>query len=98
MNRRLSVHPEARAELRDAVLYYRDASPQAALEFVEIYEAALAQILEAPRSNPLIIDEFRRKLLRKFPFSIFYTLAGTEVRLLAIAHQKREPFYWFGRS
>lgn len=97
MSRRLSVHPEARDELREAILYYRAASPQVAMEFVEIYEEALAAIVKAPKSNPLIFKEYRRKVLRKFPFSMFYTITESEIRLLAVAHQKREPFYWLER-
>lgn len=98
MKAELSVHPEARNELRDAILYYRKVSPYVAAEFVDVYEAAVAEILLAPKSHPLIIDECRRKVLRKFPFSIFYSVAGNEVRLLAIVNQYREPFYWLGRS
>lgn len=26
-----------------------------------------------------------------------YRVAASELRILAIAHQKRQPFYWLGR-
>lgn len=94
----LSIHRKARQELRDAVIYYRKVSLSAAAEFVDGYEAAIKNILRSPRTNPIILDEYRRKPLRKFPFFLIYTVTGHEVRLLAVAHQSREPLYWFGRG
>jgi hypothetical protein len=35
--------------------------------------------------------------LRRFPYSIVYLLLPEEIRVLAIAHQRRKPGYWSGR-
>ncbi len=96
---RLSVHREARKELRKTVLYYRDeASAAVALEFIEIYDAAIQDILESPRSNPVFLGKFYRKVRHKFPYSLYHKVTAGGVRLFAVSHQKRKPFYWLGRS
>jgi plasmid stabilization system protein ParE len=32
--------------------------------------------------------------VKRFPYSVFYRLREDHVRILAVAHQKRRPFYW----
>ena len=32
-----------------------------------------------------------------FPYALFYSLYAQEVRILAVAHQRRRPFYWEDR-
>lgn len=39
----------------------------------------------------------RRMPLRRFPYSIVYLLLPEEIRVIAIAHQRRKPGYWRGR-
>jgi hypothetical protein len=35
--------------------------------------------------------------MRRFPFSIVYSVGGDNLRVLAVAHQSRRPRYWRGR-
>jgi hypothetical protein len=36
--------------------------------------------------------------MRRFPYSLIYTVIGDEVRILAVAHHSRRPGYWRGRK
>lgn len=94
----LTVHPIALREITKSISYYRDVDPAIANQFIDYYDAALKQILASPFSNPVIVDPFRRKIFRKFPFSIIYYSTRTEVRVVAVAHHKRRPLYWLGRN
>ena len=94
----ISTHRDARVEFREALLYYRNADIAVATEFFAFYERAVEQIIAAPLSNPQVVGTIRRKLLSKYPFSIFYRFSGERPRILAIAHHKRKPHYWLGRS
>lgn len=98
MTRPFSIHPGARQDLEDAILYYQKNSPEVVRGFIEAYEAGIAAMRETPKLDPVIADGVRPKLLRKFPYSLIYLSNETEVRLLAVSHQKREPLYWLGRS
>lgn len=41
-----------------------------------------------------IEPDIRRFVLRKFPYSIIYSIEPDCVMILAVAHQRREPGYW----
>lgn len=41
--------------------------------------------------------DFHAKTLMKFPCSMVYLVGESEITLLAVAHQKRRPFYWTSR-
>jgi hypothetical protein len=34
---------------------------------------------------------------QRFPFNIFYLPGESEIVIVAVAHQKRRPDYWFSR-
>jgi hypothetical protein len=40
----------------------------------------------------------RRFLLPRFPFAVAYVIRGDDVLVLAIAHTRRRPGYWRGRT
>ena len=40
----------------------------------------------------------RRKILRKpFEYSLFYVIEPDRIRIVAVAHHRRDPGYWTGR-
>ncbi|MFZ1702528.1 MAG: type II toxin-antitoxin system RelE/ParE family toxin [Pyrinomonadaceae bacterium] len=94
----LSFHPEARLEARVAMSFYRDIDAVVAAEFLKLYETAITQILLNPLACPILSGKMRRKLLRKFPYTIFYRFDTDEVRIIAVSHHKRSPGYWLKRS
>ena len=98
MNPSVSVHPLARQEYLDGVVYYLDIDPNVAARFIDAYELAIVEIRRNPKAAPAIISRVRRKLLRKFPYSIFYYFSGGEIRITAVSHQLRKPLYWAGRE
>jgi plasmid stabilization system protein ParE len=98
MNRRLSFHPLAEQELNEAANYYDAASPGLGATFLNEVEHAIKQILEHRKAASLVNRVVRRKLVRRFPYSVMYSVQTDTIRILAIANQKRRPFYWRGRK
>ncbi len=39
----------------------------------------------------------RRVAVKRFPYHVFYLEAPEELRILAVAHDRREPDYWTTR-
>jgi len=39
----------------------------------------------------------RRRAVTRFPYHVVYLEAGTDIRILAVAHDRRKPGYWEGR-
>jgi toxin ParE1/3/4 len=97
MTRRVSFHPLAEQELNDAASYYNAVSPGLGITFLNELERVLNQIREHPNTAPLVNQVVRRKIVRRFPYSIMDSVQADTIRILAIANQKRRPFYWHGR-
>jgi plasmid stabilization system protein ParE len=97
MNRPVSFHAMAEQELNDAASYYNALRPGLGQAFLDEVERAVTQILAYPEAAPLVNRIVRKKLVRRFPYSVMYSIRLEDMRILAIAHQKRRPFYWRGR-
>jgi plasmid stabilization system protein ParE len=77
--------------------WYWERSEAAADGFLLEVEAALDEIAEAPNRWPRHLYGTRRFILRRFPFSVVYVMLESGIRIVAMAHAKRQPGYWRGR-
>jgi plasmid stabilization system protein ParE len=94
----VSFHPLGELELAEAVEFYDQAKRGLGDEFLQEVEAAVAFLGQYPESAPRVGRHVRRFLLPRFPYSLIYRdLGAEEIRILAVAHQKRRPRYWSGR-
>jgi toxin ParE1/3/4 len=90
----LRVHEAAKQELEEAARYYQSQRPELGQEFLAELGAAFEQILAHPKAGTPVAGGFRRRLLRRFPYSVFYRITGSVVTIFAVAHQSRRPDYW----
>jgi toxin ParE1/3/4 len=97
MNRPISIHEAAEIELNDAADFYDLESPGLGETFINEIHKAIDLIARFPKALPLIRGRIRRKVIIKFPYTLIYSVRATEIRILAVAHQKRRPIYWRGR-
>jgi len=98
MKKRVSFHELAEIELNDAAIFFENKQDGLGFRFLAELEAAVTRIQEHPQASPIIIEDVRRKVLRRFPYSIIFSIRPDRIRILAIASQKRRPFYWRGRT
>jgi len=47
---------------------------------------------------PGVVAEVRRFKLARFPYSLAFQLTGEDIAVIAVAHQRRRPFYWLDRA
>jgi toxin ParE1/3/4 len=87
----------ADGELTDAVAFYELEAEGLGAALLDIVEDAVADLRKFPESGEVLKGSYRRKVLRRFPFSLIYRINDREVRILAVMHHKRRPFYWQGR-
>lgn len=93
----LSVHAEL--ELVEGAAYYAsEANAEIANAFISEFDRSAKLLGEYPQLGTIWRGRIRRLPLRRFPYSIVYALSPSEVRILAIAHQRRRPGFWKGRS
>ena len=98
MNNRVSFHQLAEFELNDAAVFFETKREGLGLRFLSAVESAVAKIQEHPEASPVIIEGVRQKVLKRFPYSILYFIKSDRIRILAVANQRRRPFYWYGRT
>lgn len=89
-------HPEAERELLEAVEYYEGVEPGLGYDLsVEVY-SAVQRAVAYPRAWPVLDDEVRRALVRRFPYGVLYS-EEDELLIVAVMNLHREPGYWKDR-
>ena len=96
----LSVLPEAEEELAEAAEWYEAKRPGLGIELVAIVDCAFDEIREAPLSYAQWRSDrlYRRKVLTRFPYVIFFRADEVAVEVIAVAHAHRRPGYWLDRA
>ena len=96
---RLLVHRDAEAEVEDAAIWYEARRAGLGLEFMAAIDRAFADIVQAPqrfaRWKPRL--SWRRHVLRRFPYVVFFDGDEDCVLIMAVAHGRRRPGYWVSR-
>lgn len=96
--KRLEIHPEALAEAENALDWYATRSERAPQAFLSEIESAIADILAAPNSWPIVEKNCRKFPLYRFPYFIIYRDKSEDlIQIIAIAHGRRRPGYWRSR-
>lgn len=91
-------HARATTEAIEAFRYYEERVPGLGVSFLLDLGEAGRLIGEHPEASPLVGEEIRRKLCRRFPYSLLYTVEPERILVLAVAHHKRRPGYWQERG
>jgi toxin ParE1/3/4 len=93
----VTAHPNAIAELREAIRYYDSKSAGLGRRFFAEVEFFIGRIVAYPTLFVPRVSEVRRANLKRFPFNINFLVDGENIAIVAIAHNKRQPFYWLSR-
>jgi plasmid stabilization system protein ParE len=93
----VSIHEIAEAEINEAADFYDLESPGLGNVFIDEIQRAIQGIVEFPAAASLVRGRVRQRIVTKFPYSLVYSAREGEIRILAVAHHKRRPFYWRGR-
>ena len=90
--------PEARQEFREAVRYYEEEADGVGMSFIAEVHRAVSFIVQNPYAAAAVGSGIRRKVLDHFPYNILYAVEPELIVIVAVAHQKRRPTYWRGRT
>jgi plasmid stabilization system protein ParE len=96
---RLIWHPLAEDELNDVAAYYEDRDgSELAVAFLTEAQRVATLILQRPGGGRSLRDGVYCWRLRTFPYALVYRDKGDHIRILAVAGDRRRPFYWQKRS
>src|SRR5438876_10264179 len=76
--------PEAEDDIADSYDWYEIREPGLGEDFLRCVEACILGIQRHPNLYPFVVDAFRRALVRRFPFEIFYELGGDCIIIYAV--------------
>ena len=98
MTLQLRVSREAHADITEAVDWLRARSEELPVRFRAELEAVYGSIVEYPDMYPVVYRRFRRALLRKFPYSVFYVVEPAAIVVMGVVHQARNESTWQRRA
>jgi len=98
VTRAVRFHRLAELELNEAAEYFDREYAGLGSALLSAVERCVQDILQFPESGTIVSPLLRRRLVRRFPYSVLYEPKPGEVRVLAIMHAKRRPNYWANRS
>ena len=92
------ILPEASEELEACVSYYDSQQSGLGTEFLAEFERTAERILDLPNAARLVAEDIRSRPIHRFPFYILYRSLTKEITIVAVAHRRRRPRYWVGRT
>lgn len=90
MNRLLLVRPEAEQDLAAACAWYEQRRAGLGGEFLDEIAGALLELEHNPEQARLYYRDFRRVLLRRFPYKVFYQVIGQRIVIFRVLHAKQD--------
>lgn len=98
MSPAVTFHEDARTEFDEAANFYNMERAGLGVAFVHEVERAVARVREYPASCPILRGRVRKTRVHRFPYAVLYSAVDERIRVLAVAHDRRRPFYWSGRE
>ena len=90
-------HQAAEDELLREIGYLELQATGLGRQFFAEVRRAESLIAQFPESAPEIASGIRKRVLRKFRYSLIYSIEEEGVLVLALAHHSRRPDYWVSR-
>ncbi|HEV3456441.1 MAG TPA: type II toxin-antitoxin system RelE/ParE family toxin [Thermoanaerobaculia bacterium] len=102
MTKPLLLEPEASRELEDAARWYEERRSGLGQRFLDAVASTLDRIVLYPAAGapvPYVAIELavRQAPVNRFPYHVVYLEMPEELRILAVAHDRRRPGYWLER-
>ena len=97
MAAKLIIAPEVAQDLAEASAWYESRRTGLGEEFLSCVDACIATILRMPEMQTAVYKQYRRALVRRFPYAVFYEHEGQTVTVYAVLHGSRDPEKWRDR-
>lgn len=95
--RSVVAQTEAIKETDDAFAWYDEKEPGLGFRFLHDLETTYAAIARRPESFHRVRSGFRRAVMRKFPYAVFFEFDKKLVVVHSVFHCSRNPVEWRSR-
>jgi plasmid stabilization system protein ParE len=90
----LVIAPEAELDIAEAYGWYESRRMGLGEDFLSSVDASLESIRRRPEMYPVVHESYRRSLIRRFPYAVFYEPAEATITIYAVFHTSRDPDKW----
>jgi len=90
----LIILPEAEQDIAEARDWYEGRRAGLGRAFVEAINARIRVIQRNPEAFALVHESYRRALVERFPYMIFYEPSENAIVIHAVFHCARDPQAW----
>lgn len=90
----LRISKRAEFELEVQFLWYELEKRGLGLEFLGEVESCWSRVRTNPNLYAIWFGEIRRARVRRFPFTVFYSIEPDAVAVVAVLHGHRHPRVW----
>jgi plasmid stabilization system protein ParE len=94
---KIVVRKGAARDIQQAHDWYESEQVGLGKEFLDEIGACFSRIERHPDGYAFTYRDTKRAIVERFPYSIYFRLRDDEVRIIAIAHQRRKPKVWQSR-
>src|SRR5450755_746874 len=94
MAARLVLTLEVKQDIAEAYTWYQNQRFGLGEEFLRSVEASLETIRLLPELRAPVEENYRRAMVRRFPYWIFYEFEQTNVTVYSVIHTARDPAKW----
>jgi toxin ParE1/3/4 len=92
--RSVIVHPEAEEEIKVSATYINDDREGYGYDLVLEVQRAYENICRDPARWRRRLYGYRRYVIQRFGFLVWYQERGDKVFVIAVHHSSRKPGYW----
>ncbi len=95
--RNLIILPEAEQDVARAYMWYEEQEFGLGEEFLRCVDACIQFIRRNPEIYQVVHQSYRRAIVRRFPYVVFYEHSDTIVVVYAVFHCSQDPSKWRSR-
>jgi toxin ParE1/3/4 len=90
----LVLSPDAKADLKEIANWYENCRTGLGRDLVASVSETINKIQNFPEHHEEIVPGFHRKMIRRFPYSVYYQIRERRIEILVICHNHRDPESW----
>lgn len=95
--KRLRILPEVHDDVLEAVRWYDNQELGVGDHFLNTFRDVFDSLQRNPLIYPMVHQEFRRVLLRPFPYALYFRLHEEEAVVVMVFHTARNPEFMLQR-
>jgi plasmid stabilization system protein ParE len=90
----LIIAPEVEGDLAEAYAWYEIQRTGLGEDFLSCVDSCIQAVRRTPELHSVVHVNYRRALVRRFPYAVFYEYTNETVIIYCVLHTSRDPEKW----